>query len=136
MIKHHYIDEPMLMLNANKHNVGVHEKKMFPYSGNMQSPWALSSPGDKHIPGTLRSLPSQCMLMLDRSFSTQQPSVLGQALQLELEVRSEVCLAVVKLCPHNLIRTWQMCVKPELLDMSPLFIFFGEGHTNVDLLCR
>ena len=136
MIKHHYIDEPMLMLNANKHNVGVHEKKMFPYSGNMQSPWALSSPGDQHIPGTLRSLPFQCMLMLDRSFSTQQPSVLGQALQLELGVRSEVCLAGDKFCPQNLIRTWQVFVTPEFPDMSPLSILFGERHANGDLLCR
>ena len=76
------------------------------------------------------------MLMLDRPFSTQQPLVLGRALQLELGVRSEVCLAGDKLYPQILIRTWQMCVKPELLDLSPLSIFFGEGHTNVDLLCR
>ena len=102
----------------------------------MQPSWALSSAGDRRIPGTLRSLPPQCMLMLDRFFSTQQPLVLGQVLQLELGVRSEVCLDSDKLCPQNLIRTWQMCVKPELLDMSLLSILFGEGHTNVDLLCR
>ena len=29
MIKHHYMDENMLMLNANKHNVGNPEKKLF-----------------------------------------------------------------------------------------------------------
>ena len=74
--------------------------------------------------------------MLGRSFSTQQPLVLGQALRLELEARLEVCFAGGQLCPHNLIRTWQICVKPELLDMPPLSILFGEGHTNVDLLCR
>ena len=74
--------------------------------------------------------------MLDRSFSTQQPLVLGQALQLELGVRSEVCLAGDQLCLQNPIRTWQMCVKPELLDMSHLSILFREGHTNGDLLCR
>ena len=76
------------------------------------------------------------MLMLDRSFSTQQPLALGQALQLELGVRSEVCLAGDKLCPQNLIRTWQMCVKPELLDMSPLSMFSRGWHTNLGLLCR
>ena len=76
------------------------------------------------------------MLILDRPFSTQQPLVLGQALQLELEVRSEVCLAGDQLCPHNLIRTWPICVKPESLDTPPLSILSGEGHANVDLLCR
>ena len=74
--------------------------------------------------------------MLDRSFSTQQPLVLGQGLQLELGVKSEVCLAADKLCPQTLIRTCQVCVRPELLDMSPLSIMFEEGHTNVDLFCR
>ena len=136
MIKNHYVDGFTLTLIANKHNVGVPEKEMYLYSGHMQPPRALSSTGGRRIPGTIRSLPPQCMLMLERSFSTQQPLVLGQALQLELGVRSEVCLACDKLCPPNLIQTWQMCVKPELLDMSPLSILFGEGHTNVDLLCR
>ena len=135
MIKHHYMDQTMLTLNANKHNVGVPEKNMFPYSGHMLLPWALSSIGDRHISGTLRSLPFQCMLMLDRSFSTQQPLVLGQALQLELGVRSEVCLAD-KLCPQTFIRTCQICVRSELLNMSPLSILFEEGHTNVDSFCR
>ena len=126
-IKSHDIDGITLTFIANKHNVGVPEKKMSPYSGHMQPSWALSSAGDRRIPGTLRSLPPQCMLMLVRFFSTQQPLVLGQALQLELGVRSEVCLAGDKLCPQNLIQTWQMCVKSELLDMSPLSILFGEG---------
>ena len=67
------------------------------------------------------------MLILDRSFSTQQPLVLGQALQLELAVRSEVRLAGDKLCPQNLIWTWQMCVKPGLLDMSRLSICLEKG---------
>ena len=83
----------MLTVNAIKHNVGVPKKKTFPYSGHMQSLWALSSTSDQRIFGILRSVPSQCMLILDRSFSIQQLSVLGQALQLELGVRSEVCLA-------------------------------------------
>lgn len=102
----------------------------------MQSLWALSSTGDQCIPGALRPLPFQCILMLDRSFSTQQRLVLGRAPQLELGVRSEVCLAGNKLCPQNPTRTWQICVKLELLDMSLLSILFGEGHTNVYLLCR
>ena len=136
MINHHYMDETVLTLDAIKHNVGVPEQKMFPSSGHMKSPWSLSSTGDEPILGTLRSLPSQRMLILNRSFSTQQPSVLGQALRLEPGVRSEVCLAGNSLCPQNLVRTWQICVKPELLDMSPLPISFGEGHTNVELLCR
>ena len=58
MIKHRYMDGTLLTLNANKHNVGVPEKKMFPYSGHVQSPWALSSTDDQRIPGTLRSLHS------------------------------------------------------------------------------
>lgn len=73
--------------------------------------------------------------MLNWSFSIQQQLVLGQALQLELEVRSEVCLAGDKLCPQNLIRTWQMCVKHNLLDMLLLSILFRKG-TLMHLLCR
>ena len=61
MIKNQHGDGTMLTLNVNKHNVGVPEKKMFPYSGHMQSPWALSSTCDRHTPGTLRSLlPNAC----------------------------------------------------------------------------
>ena len=112
MINHRYMDETMLTLDAIKHNVGVPEQKIFPSSGHMQSPWSLGRTGDQRILGTLRSLPSQCMLILDRSFSIQQPSVLGQALRLEPGVRSEVCLAGNNLCPQNLIQTWQMCQAP------------------------
>ena len=36
MISRHYMDEAMLTLNTNKHNVGIPEKKMFPHSGHMQ----------------------------------------------------------------------------------------------------
>lgn len=126
----------MLTPNLSKHNVGVPKKKVSPYPGHMQSSWTLSSTGDRRIPRTLRYLLSQGMLLLNWSFSTRQQLVLGQALQLELEVRSEVCLASDKLCPQNLIRTWQMRLKHNLLDMSLLSILFGKWHTNADLLCR
>lgn len=89
----------MLTPNSDKHNVGVPKKKVLTYSGHVQISWTFSSTGDRRVPGTLRSLPSQGVLMLDWSFSTQQQLVLGQALQLEPEVRSEVCLASDKLCP-------------------------------------